>query len=126
MPPALRRSRKSWLHRLRCRPTIKGPPLVWFVSDGGIEKRFTPPPTHRLSDGEAIVDAAIGDLRLAQLPTSPVRGPIASGSLQVVLQGCSAGGVEVHAVWPRQRHLSPRVRYVVDRLVEYAAKGRLD
>jgi hypothetical protein len=29
-------------------------------------------------------------------------------------------------VWPRQAHLSPRVRYVVDQLLAYAAKGRLN
>jgi DNA-binding transcriptional LysR family regulator len=104
----------------------KGPPLVWFVSDGGGEKRFTPPPTHQFSDGEAMVDAAIGGLGLAQLPISLVRAPLASGALQSVLQVHSAVGVEVHAVWPRRRHLSPRVRYVVDQLVAYAGMGRLD
>jgi DNA-binding transcriptional LysR family regulator len=106
--------------------SAKGPPLLWFVSDGGAEKRFTPPATHRLSDGEAMVDAAIGGLGLAQLPISLVREPIANGSLLPILQTYSAVGVEVHAVWPRQRHLSPRVRYVVDQLVMYAENGRLD
>jgi DNA-binding transcriptional LysR family regulator len=104
----------------------KGPPLVWFVSEGGTEKRFTPPATHRVSDAEAMVDAAVGGLGLAQLPISLVRAALAGGSLRQVLQAYSAVGVEVHAVWPRQRHLSPRVRYVVDQLVAYAAKGRLD
>lgn len=104
----------------------KGPPLVWFVSEGGTEKRFTPPATHRLSDGEAMVDAAIGGLGLAQLPISLVRDAIAKGLLRPVLHAYSPAGVEVHAVWPRQRHLSPRVRHVVDQLVAYAAKGRLD
>jgi DNA-binding transcriptional LysR family regulator len=104
----------------------KGPPMVWFVRDGETEKRFTPPPTHRLSDAEAMVDAAIGGFGIAQLPISLVRDPIANGSLTVILPACSGVAVEVHAVWPRQRHLSPRVRYVVDQLVAYAAKGRLD
>lgn len=104
---------------------VKGPPVVWFVSEGGTERRFTPPATHRFSDGEAMVDAAIGGLGLAQLPISLVREAIANGSLTPVLRACSAVGVEVHAVWPRQRHLSPRVRHVVDQLVAYAAKGRL-
>lgn len=92
----------------------------------GTEKRFNPPATHRLSDGEAMVDAAIEGLGLAQLPISLVRAAMASGSLRPVLQAFSAVGVEVHAVWPRQRHLSPRVRYVVDQLVACAARGRLD
>ena len=106
--------------------SLKGPPVVWFVNVGGAEKRFSPPATHRLSDGEAMVDAAVGGLGLAQLPVSLVRGPIANGSLRPVLQTFSAVGVDVHAVWPRQRHLSPRVRYVIDQLVAYAARGQLD
>jgi len=106
--------------------SLKGPPLVWFVSVGGTEKRFSPPATHRLSDGEAMVDAAIGGLGLAQLPVSLLRAPLANGSLRPVLQTYSGVGVDVHAVWPRQRHLSPRMRYVVDQLVAFAARGRLD
>jgi len=104
----------------------KGPPPVWFVNDGGTEKRFSPPATHRLSDGEAMVDAAIGGMGLAQLPISLVRHALADGTLKQVLLAHSAVGVEVHAVWPQQAHLSPRVRYVVDQLLSYAAKGRLD
>ena len=106
--------------------SVKGPPLSWIVRDGGDEKRFTPPDTHRLSDGEAMVDAAIGGMGLAQLPVSLVRDALASGTLKQVLPDCAAAGVEVHAVWPQQAHLSPRVRYVVDQLVAYAEKGRLD
>ena len=90
------------------------------------KKRFSPPATHRLSDGEAMVDAAVGGLGLAQLPISLVRGPLANGLLRPVLQAFSAVGVDVHAVWPRQRHLSSQVRYVVDQLVTYASRGRLD
>jgi DNA-binding transcriptional LysR family regulator len=105
---------------------MKGPPLVWLVNDAGAEKRFTPPATHRFSDGEAMVAAAIAGMGLAQLPISLVREHIANGSLRPILRAYSASGVEVHAVWPRQKHLSPRVRYVVDQLIAYAAEGRLD
>ncbi|MGJ7511295.1 LysR family transcriptional regulator [Variovorax sp. GT1P44] len=105
--------------------SVKGPPLVWFVTDSGVAKRFTPPATHRLSDGQAMVDAAMGGLGLIQMPISLVREPLARGALQAVLPMCSAG-VEVHAVWPQQAQLSPRVRHVVDQLVAYAALGRLD
>ena len=105
---------------------LKGPPLVWLVSDGGTEKRFTPPATHRFSDGEAMVAAAVGGLGLVQMPISLVREHLATRALTPVLPSNSAMGVEVHAVWPRQKHLSPRVRYVVDQLVDLAAKGRLD
>lgn len=105
---------------------LKGPPGVWFVSEGGVDRRITPPATHRFSDGEAMVAAAIGGLGLAQLPVSFVREHVAGESLRPILQSFSAMGVEVHAVWPRQKHLSPRVRCVVDQPIACAAMGRLD
>nr|QDL89320.1 D-malate degradation protein R lysR-family_TR [Sym plasmid] len=105
--------------------TAKGPPLAWVVREGGVDRRFAVPRTHQLSDGEAMVDAAIGGLGLTQLPESLLREPIQKGLLQPVLQPFCPAGVEVHAVWPQQAHLSPRVRYVVDRLLVFAAQGRL-
>lgn len=106
--------------------TPKGPPLVWLVQDGDSEKRFTPPATHQLSDGEAMVEAAVSGLGLAQFPISLVRTHIDAGRLRVVLQKYSGVGVDIHAVWPKRAQLSPRVRYVVDALLAYAAQGRFN
>ncbi len=106
--------------------TPKGPPLVWFVRDEDVEKRITPPATHQLSDAEAMVDAAVSGLGLAQFPISLVREQLNDGRLQAVLQKFSGTGVDIHAIWPKRAQLSPRVRYVVDELVAYAAKGRFD
>ena len=103
----------------------KGPPTVWHVREAGSEKRFTPPATHSLSDGEAMVDAAVGGLGLCQLPMSLVRHRLDEGLLVRVLENCPSVPVDVHAVWPHQAQLSPRVRYVVDELVAYAARGML-
>ena len=102
----------------------KGPPLVWFVRDGEDEKRITPPPTHQLNDGEAMVDAAVSGLGLVQFPVSLVREQLGDGRLRTVLQQYSGGGVDIHAVWPKRAQLSPRVRYIVDALVSYAGQGR--
>jgi DNA-binding transcriptional LysR family regulator len=106
--------------------TLNGPPLVWFVRESHAEIKFTPPATHQLSDGEAMVDAAVAGLGLVQLPQSMVRAHLHSGRLEEVLPEWAGQGVEVHAVWPHRGQLSPRLRYVVDRLVDFAAQGRLD
>jgi DNA-binding transcriptional LysR family regulator len=106
--------------------TPNGPPLAWFVREGHAEIKFTPPATHQLSDGEAMVDAAVAGLGLVQLPLSMVREHLQSGRLEEVLPEWAGQGVEVHAVWPHQGQLSPRLRYVVDKLVDCAAQGRLD
>jgi len=106
--------------------TIAGPPQVWFVNDGSKDKRFTPPQTHRLSDGAAMIDAAIGGLGLLQLPISILREALSDGRLVPVLESCSGADVDVHVMWPRQSRLNPRVRYVIDSLIAYAAEGKLD
>jgi DNA-binding transcriptional LysR family regulator len=103
----------------------KGPPLTWVVKEGGEVKRITPPATHHVSDGEAMVEAAVAGLGLCQLPISMLRDHLARGALQPVLTDVSTETVEVHAVWPRQAHLSPRVRHVIDRLLAEAACGTL-
>jgi DNA-binding transcriptional LysR family regulator len=104
--------------------TVKGPPLVWVVQEDGTEKRFTPPATHQMTDGEAMVDAAVSGLGLGQFAISMVREHLEAGRLKAVLQTYASAGVDVHAVWPKRAQLSPRVRYVVDELLAYASKGR--
>ncbi|MDF8364748.1 LysR family transcriptional regulator (plasmid) [Achromobacter anxifer] len=106
--------------------TAKGPPLVWVVQEDGSEKRFTPPATHQMTDGEAMVDAAVSGLGLGQFAISMVREHLDAGRLKAVLQTYASAGVDIHAVWPKRAQLSPRVRYVVDELLEYASKGRFN
>jgi DNA-binding transcriptional LysR family regulator len=103
----------------------KGPPQVWHFRENGVEKRITPPATHQVSDGEAMVEAAIRGLGLIQLPIFMVRDGIVEGLLTPVLEAFSPPPVEIHALWPRQAQLSPRVRYVLDQLVASARRGRL-
>jgi DNA-binding transcriptional LysR family regulator len=106
--------------------TPKGPPLHWFVWDGAIEKQTIPPATHQLSDAEAMVEACMSGLGLAQFPISLVRNQLNDGRLRSVLQMNGGTKVDIHAVWPKRVQLSPRVRYIVDELVKYAAMGRFN
>lgn len=105
---------------------LRGPPMAWFVRDQGVEKRITPPATHQISDGEAMVDAALQGLGLAQLPISMVRDQVGDGRLRLVLHQYAGSQIDIHAIWPQRAHLSPRVRYIVDGLVACAAQGRFN
>jgi DNA-binding transcriptional LysR family regulator len=104
----------------------KGPPLRWTVREGGEVRHLAPPATHHLGDADAMIEAAVGGFGICQMPASLVRGHIAQGRLVPILSTFSTVPVDVHAVWPKQAHLSPRVRYAVDQLVGFAARGRLD
>lgn len=103
----------------------RGQPLSWRVNVDGVAQRVTPPATHQMSDGEAIIEAAVAGLGLCQIPLSLCREHIEAGRLVTVLDAFTADRVEVYAVWPRGAHLRPKVRYVVDTLVELGRAGRL-
>jgi DNA-binding transcriptional LysR family regulator len=103
----------------------RGPPVSWLVQEDGITKRVAPRPTHQMSDGGAIIEAAVAGFGICQMPSSVVREHLEAGTLVSIMEDHSQASVDVHAVWARQGQLSPKVRYVVDRLTEYAGKGRL-
>ena len=84
--------------------------MVWWVKDQGVEKRVTPPASHQISDVEAMVDAAARGLGLAQLPLSMVRQHLGDGRLRSVLDAYAGSRIDIHAIWPKRAHLSPRVR----------------
>lgn len=104
----------------------RGQPLSWHVSENGTPSRLTPPATYQISDGEAMVDATLTGIGLCQMPVSLFRKHIESGALVTVLDDCTKREVDVHAMWPRTAHVRPKVRYVVDALVQLGQAGRLD
>ena len=101
-------------------------PATWRVkaSDGSVI-RIWPPATHEIGDGAAIVDAAVAGLGLAQMPSSLVMHHIEAGRLVSVLEEFTSVAVGIYAVWPKNRHLLPRVKHVVQILVEGGRTGIL-
>jgi DNA-binding transcriptional LysR family regulator len=104
----------------------RGQPLSWRVEVEGETKRISPPGTHQISDGDSIIEAALAGMGLCQMPMSLIRPHLESGALCSVLDDVSSAVIDVHAVWPKVAHLRPKVRHVVDTLVELAEHGRLD
>jgi DNA-binding transcriptional LysR family regulator len=101
-------------------------PNTWRVKSAeGLSHRIAPPATHEISDGAAIVDAAVAGLGLAQMPSSLLIDQIKAGKLVSVLDEFATVGVGIYAVWPKNRHLLPRVKHVVQILVEGARNGAL-
>jgi DNA-binding transcriptional LysR family regulator len=114
------------IERHRCiAGSPKGPPQAWLVRENGTERRLPLPAADHFSDAEAMVDAAVAGLGLVQLPVSILRAHLEQGRLQQVLAP-HVTRVDVHALWPRQARLRPRVRFIIDQLVHHAALGRLD
>lgn len=104
----------------------RGQPLSWRVLRDGASARFAPPATHQLSDGIAMIDAMLAGLGLCQMPLSLVRHHIAAGQLVTVLDEFTQDLIDIYAVWPKVSHLRPKVRKIVDELVELGQLGALD
>jgi len=104
----------------------RGQRVSWTVLDEtGVLTRITPPGTHEVGDGDAIIAMAAAGQGICQMPGSLIRDHLAAGRLVPVLENYSQGDVAIHAVWPQTRHLQPKVRRVVDELVTRAEKGDL-
>ncbi|CDL80555.1 LysR family transcriptional regulator [Xenorhabdus szentirmaii] len=102
-------------------------PVSWlFKEKNGEVKRYTPPATYEFADGDAILAATLGGCGFSQLPLWMVGKYLKSGELQEVLSGYSGIEIPISALWPKNRQLLPKIRHVVDTLVDMAENGLLD
>lgn len=77
------------------------------------------PVGHEVSDGESMLAATLAGCGLAQLPTWLLGDHVASGRLQTVLNEESSAEMPITAIWPSKRSALPRVRIVLEALVEF-------
>ena len=71
------------------------------------------------NSGHSLVDAALKGLGIVQLPDYYVQKHLASGALVSVLDNYREPEESIWAVYPHNRHLSPKIRLLVDYLAEY-------
>ncbi|QLK63594.1 LysR family transcriptional regulator (plasmid) [Enterobacteriaceae bacterium Kacie_13] len=102
-------------------------PISWLLKDNtGRISRYIPPATHEFADGDAMLAAVLAGCGLSQLPVWLVGKYLASGELKEVLSGHSGGEMPISALWPQSRQLLPKIRHVVDDLIQAAQDGLLD
>lgn len=102
----------------------RGAPLAWRLRPNGErEIKFISGSAHQISDGDAMLQACLAGAGIAQFPESMVNSHIDEGSLVSVMPDHMPVPVELNVVWPRTRHLIPKVRFIVDELLRKAGKG---
>lgn len=77
------------------------------------------------NDGNAYVAAGVAGLGVIQAPLFMVQQHIAGGSLRPILNGWTGEAMPLHVVYPPNRHLSTKLRILVDWIVEIFAKDEL-
>ncbi|TDV50234.1 LysR family transcriptional regulator [Pseudomonas graminis] len=104
----------------------RGQPLGWRVAELGDALRIVPPGTHQVGDGLAMIDFALAGLGLCQMPLCVVREHLESGALVSVLSAYEPEPLIVYALWPKTAHLRPKVRCLIDTLIELGEVGKLE
>jgi len=95
---------------------LMGSAAVWHFEVDGADRTFRPKGRWRCNSGAAVADAALAGLGICQLPEFYVLRHIASGALVEILPEYRRREEPIWAVYPERRHLTPKVRLLVDRL----------
>ncbi|TBU77660.1 LysR family transcriptional regulator [Pseudomonas daroniae] len=103
----------SELARHNC---LVGSSDVWTFQLDGREASQRIQGNWRCNSGQAVLDAALGGLGLCQLPDYYVLEHLRSGALVSLLDNHQPPNTAVWALYPQQRHLSPKVRQLIDAL----------
>lgn len=90
----------------------------WRFNVAGRQKQIRVRGNLTYNSGSGLLDAALKGLGLVQLPDYYVRSHIDRGRLVSVLDEYIEHGEGVWAVYPHNRHLSPKIRLLVDYLVQ--------
>ena len=88
----------------------------WQFQQEGREQTLRVQGNWRCNSGEAVLDAALRGFGVCQLPDYYVQEHLRSGALVALLEAQQPPNTAVWALYPQQRHLSPKVRQLVDHL----------
>lgn len=97
---------------------LRGSNTNWGFCIGGERKEFRAKGNWHANSGVLVLRAALQGLGVACLPDYIVQPHLNSGALVSVLDELRCQDTAVWAVYPRSRHLSPKVRHCIDYLVE--------
>lgn len=91
---------------------------TWLLQQNGKEFSQRIHGNWRCNSGQAVLDAALHGAGLCQLPDYYVLNHLKSGALISLLEADQPPNTAVWGLYPQQRHLSPKVRKLVDYLKE--------
>lgn len=97
---------------------LLGTPDYWYFDELGKEKSVRVSGRLRYNNGYSLTDAALKGLGIVQLPDYYVEQYLKSGELVSILEHYRAPDEGIWAIYPQNRHLSPRIRLLVDYLAE--------
>jgi DNA-binding transcriptional LysR family regulator len=94
----------------------------WQFRSGRRALELHPDTRVRIDDGEALVHAAATGMGLVQAPDYMVEEDLQRGRLVEVLKPFRPAALPISIVYPSQRHVPPRVKALVDALIQRRAR----
>ena len=107
-----------------CIPVRSEPGTIeWQLEKGTKKASVAVSGRYVVSSAQLARDGAIAGFGIANLPTFVVEKDIAAGKLVEVLASWPVKRGEIHLLYPSNRHLSPRVRLLVEMIVEWFSRN---
>lgn len=97
---------------------LRGTLEYWRFQENGQERNIKVSGNIHFNSGQSLADAALKGLGIAQLPDYYVSEHIDAGTLVEILTNHQPADEGIWALYPQNRHLSPKVRMLVDFLAE--------
>ena len=91
----------------------------WHFIEAGKQRNIRVTGRLRYNSGYSLADAALKGLGIVQLPDYYVKHHLKSGALVTLLDKYREPEEGIWAVYPHNRHLSPKIRLLVDYLSEH-------
>jgi len=91
-------------------------PRVWHLTKGNERRDVTLTPKLSVNDLDILQNAAVSDLGITLLPDFRCIEDLRAKRLELVLPAWHAPAQPIHAVYPSGRHLSPKVKVMLDHL----------
>jgi DNA-binding transcriptional LysR family regulator len=109
------------LSELNSHSCLLGTLDYWHFRESGKEKNIRVTGKLRYNSGFGLVDAALKGLGIVQLPDYYVQEHLQNGELITLLDNYREPDEGIWAIYPHNRHLSPKIRLLVDYLAEQLA-----
>lgn len=108
-----RRGRPADIEDLRRHECLVGSNAQWLFKGNAT---FRPQGRWRCNSGNALIEAALADMGICQVPRFYLGNHLSEGRLEPVLPDLNPEEEPIWAVYPQRRHLSPKVSAMVEAL----------
>ena len=98
-------------------------PEIWRFGNGARQKSVTVAGSFRANSPRAVVHMAAGGLGIGRCPYYPARLFLERGELQTLFPDQEPPPLQLYAVYPPGRHLTARIRAVIDHLSDWFKDG---